>query len=331
MDLIVEMAGAALRPLIEIAGIASAKAYWLYLLCALLLALLVYVRRAEAPSLSGALRYLFPKRLYTHVSAIADYKIWFANAFLFALGLLPTLAGAGALAAEAVGGALASLFGAGGLGWTADWRGQVAFTLCQLLAIDAAFFVAHYLQHRVPLLWEFHKVHHSAEVLVPVTVFRMHPVDLMLHFLLVGLFAGAVLGAFSYAYAAPVAAFAVNGLNLGLFLFYVAGVHLRHSHVWLMYPGWFGRHLSSPALHQIHHSSARQHADKNLGQIFTIWDRLAGTLYLPEREERLQYGLWEGEHAEFRTLRALYFRPFLKAARLIRLSAPGGRRESSGT
>ena len=28
---------------------------------------------------------------------------------------------------------------------------------------------AHYLQHRVPILWELHKVHHSAEVMTPIT------------------------------------------------------------------------------------------------------------------------------------------------------------------
>jgi len=29
----------------------------------------------------------------------------------------------------------------------------------------------------VPFLWEFHKVHHSANVLTPITAFRVHPVD----------------------------------------------------------------------------------------------------------------------------------------------------------
>src|SRR4029453_5732873 len=34
----------------------------------------------------------------------------------------------------------------------------------------------HWLSHKVPLLWEFHKVHHNAEVLTPLTNFRVHPV-----------------------------------------------------------------------------------------------------------------------------------------------------------
>jgi sterol desaturase/sphingolipid hydroxylase (fatty acid hydroxylase superfamily) len=31
--------------------------------------------------------------------------------------------------------------------------------------------------HRIPVLWEFHKVHHSAEVLTPISLYRAHPVD----------------------------------------------------------------------------------------------------------------------------------------------------------
>ena len=61
--------------------------------------------------------------------------------------------------------------------WTA-----AAYSLAVLLAIDLAVWTTHYLQHKIELLWQFHQVHHSAEVhattLGP-TVYRMHPVDLL--------------------------------------------------------------------------------------------------------------------------------------------------------
>ena len=41
-----------------------------------------------------------------------------------------------------------------------------------------------------------------------------------------------------------------------------------------------------------------------------FWDRLFGTLYLPETEEEIRYGLWHDEHVEFHTLGALYLLPF---------------------
>lgn len=318
-----------LTPIVDLAANEKAKIYWLYLFSGLVIAALVYLRLSPDRSLRGFARYLFPKAVYANGSTWADYKLYFTNSAL----VLPVFAGMGLMigmaASDAAARALAALFGAGGPGLTIDWTARSVFTVAELLAIDGGLFLAHYLQHRVPLLWEFHKTHHSAETLTPITVFRMHPVDLFLNTVLVVLAAGAVAGAFRYLYAAPVASFAVHGMNIGLFAFYVAGMHLRHSHVWLMYPGWFGRHISSPALHQIHHSMDPRHYDRNMAQIFTFWDRLTGTLYIPDHEEKIAYGLSGGEHERFRSYAALYLRPVAAAFDLLR-GGPSRRASSSG-
>ena len=39
----------------------------------------------------------------------------------------------------------------------------VAFTVTMLLAYDLSYYLYHRMQHRIPILWELHKVHHSAE------------------------------------------------------------------------------------------------------------------------------------------------------------------------
>jgi sterol desaturase/sphingolipid hydroxylase (fatty acid hydroxylase superfamily) len=93
----------------------------------------------------------------------------------------------------------------------------------------------------------------------------------------------------------------------------------------------FGKTLDrvfySPSLHKVHHSALAQHRDKNLG--FTgglcLWDRLAGTFYLPKPGEQLVYGasLAElGENNPHRTLGRLLFRPFVAAAKTLRRRAP---------
>ena len=46
----------------------------------------------------------------------------------------------------------------------------------------------------MPFLWEFHKVHHSAEVLNPITGFRSHPVDQVLDAVVMGAMTGLALG-----------------------------------------------------------------------------------------------------------------------------------------
>ena len=44
------------------------------------------------------------------------------------------------------------------------------------LAYELGYWLNHYLSHRIAFLWEFHKVHHSATVLTPLTNFRVHPI-----------------------------------------------------------------------------------------------------------------------------------------------------------
>ena len=302
--------GGILSPIMDLTWSSDSKVYWLYLVTAALTGAVVYVLRSEAPSLRGALRFMFPKDVVTHPSAIADYKIWVLNNILLIVLFFPYFCLSLLTAADAVSGALRALSGSHGLGWTVNWWTVAAYTLCNLLAIDAALFFAHYLQHKVPFLWEFHKTHHSAEVLTPITVARMHPVDQILNYTLAAAIPGGVAGIFAFLYAQPVPVFTISGLNIGLFLFYLAGIPLRHSQLWIMYPRWIARHISSPAMHIIHHSSDPKHADKNIAQMFNFWDRLAGTLYLPTRKEEVRFGLYGGESAKFRTLGDLYIQPF---------------------
>ncbi len=46
-------------------------------------------------------------------------------------------------------------------------------TVMLFLAYELGYWFNHWLSHKVPLLWEFHKVHHTAEVLTPLTNFRV--------------------------------------------------------------------------------------------------------------------------------------------------------------
>src|SRR4029077_9915698 len=131
---------------------------------ALLIAVVVYLRTTKAPSLRGAVAFLTPRSVVTHGSAIADYKIWLVNGFLLLAVFFPYFSLSTLTAANATKAALSGITGMSGLGWTVNLRAVAAYTVCDLLAIDAALFIAHYLQHKVPLLWEFHKTHHSAVV-----------------------------------------------------------------------------------------------------------------------------------------------------------------------
>jgi sterol desaturase/sphingolipid hydroxylase (fatty acid hydroxylase superfamily) len=207
---------------------------------------------------------------------------------------------------------------------------SLGFTVCLLLAVDGGLFLAHWLQHKVPVLWEFHKVHHSAEVLTPVTDLRMHPVDTILSILIQTCLVGAANAVFLYLYADPVAQVTVIGANFLGFILYLGGYHLKHSHVWILYPRGIREHISSPALHLIHHSTNPKHFDKNFARFFTFWDPLAGTLYIPEGKEELEFGLEEKDQKGLRTVWQLYVTPFRNVfARLRRRSSRPYRRSRS--
>ena len=197
---------------------------------------------------------------------------------------------------------------------------RLLYTALVLLALDLGNFIGHFLQHRVPLLWEFHKVHHSAQVLTPVTVYRMHPIDDIVAGACSALCIGAVVGAFAWGLGHPVWEVLVTGVNLGLFLFYLFGYNLRHSHVWVAYPKWLSWLLVSPAQHQIHHSTAPRHFNKNLGSSFLLGS--CGEYALrPQGRESLEFGIGNGEDEQFNGVAALYLLPFRNATnRLLALT-----------
>ncbi|MCH8168918.1 MAG: creatininase family protein [Proteobacteria bacterium] len=197
------------------------------------------------------------------------------------------------------------------------------YTLIAVLVLDFSIYIVHYLQHRVPLLWQFHQVHHSAEVLTPITFLRMHPVDLFFFGLSGSLFGALAFAGFVYLTGARPHEITILSVNVFVFAFYLFGYNLRHSHVWLSYPRWLSHILISPAQHQTHHSVEAKHFDRNMGLIFAFWDWIFGTLYVATRYERLTYGLNRTEPNPFRSVTDIYLMPFRNAWALI---APGSGR-----
>ncbi|MDF1665937.1 MAG: creatininase family protein, partial [Planctomycetota bacterium] len=153
--------------------------------------------------------------------------------------------------------------------------------------------------------------------MTPITVYRMHPIDDIFALSCSGVLNGLVLGTFSYFFDNPLTLVTVLRLNLFVFGFYIIGYNLRHSHVWLDYSARLKTVLISPAQHQIHHSSDPKHFDRNFGFMFSFWDRMLGSLYIPEKQEQLNFGLGGEEHEDYRGLFRLYFLPFKKSAQLM--------------
>ena len=284
------------------------RVYWAYLVSGIGFTIAFYLLRTRR--LAGLLRYCLPRKVLLHRSALLDYRYFVVNRIVFGLLLLPALPAASLGAAALTQRGLEAFVPGFSLPGT-----LLLQTLLSALALDLGLFIAHWLQHEVPMLWEFHKVHHSAEVLTPITAYRMHPVDDLLSMGLSGALGGVVTGVFQYLDPGNPGPLALLGLHVAVFAYYLAGFSLRHSHVPLDYPGWLGCVLISPAQHQLHHSDAPRHAGKNLGFIFSFWDAACGTFLRPARGERLSFGLSGQDDAGYTSLRKLYFVPFLRVFR----------------
>jgi sterol desaturase/sphingolipid hydroxylase (fatty acid hydroxylase superfamily) len=304
----------------------SNRFFWIYLASFALLGAVAYRRsyRGSETASRGLLRFLFPPELYRHPSARLDYKLVLTNRFFGPSTLLARLL-LGPLSVTYVATLTQNTLVdvTGGSHAPAAWStgALLAFVLCTALVDDFATYVVHGLHHRSPLLWEFHKVHHSAEVLTPITVYRKHPVYNLLSRVTNIVILGPFEGLIAFLFIGPAEPSTLFGANVVFSLFHLLGANLRHSHIWLSFGPVLSHVFISPAQHQIHHSKAPQHWDKNYGEVFALWDWLFGTLHVPGRErEEIEFGLPGDEGREHSTLAQLYFVPFTNCAKRIRAS-----------
>jgi len=280
--------------------------------------IVTYIQKNPArPSISDFARHLLPAEVINHPSARADVLFWLSRRIFMPLLVLPLVISTATAGHLAYWG-LSHIFGAPSHPVTpAGPLLLVAFTLTMLIAYDFSYYLYHRMQHGFPLLWELHKVHHSAQVMVGVTAHRVHPIDELMNHWWDGLIPGLCYGAWLFFALDPVE-LTVFGINVYVMRNTILMMDfVRHTNLKLRY----GRHLDafllSPHYHQVHHSIAEKHWDKNFGLTLSIWDRLFGTLVVPEPDEDLVFGLTENEHDEYQSLYKLHVVPLKKIANRI--------------
>jgi sterol desaturase/sphingolipid hydroxylase (fatty acid hydroxylase superfamily) len=297
------------------------RIYFVYLATSAIAAFFVYeAARRRGGGESSFLRFLFPRHVWQHPSAWLDLRYFFFHLLIGHFLMLGLGAWSAALAFGLVTGepSIGSFLRRTGTFSAADFAIAAGYMFASMAVIDFVAFLTHYLQHRLPILWQFHKVHHSAEVMHPISNFREHPVDNLVYKLVTGLGIGAVSGlavnVFGYVPSVP----SLLGVPLLMLAFNLLAYNLRHSHVWLRWPGRWSMILPSPAHHQIHHSCHPDHIDKNFAFMFPIWDVIFRTYCLPEDNRDVKFGIGEGEADELGTCLQLYLVPFRDAYRLVR-------------
>ncbi len=236
------------------------------------------------------LRALFPRRILMHRSNQADIFYLFFNVFMFSIIFGWAIVSYQFISNGIIAGLVAA-FGPASPSTLPTYVSRTVITLMLFLAYELGYWFNHWLSHKVPFLWEFHKVHHTAEVLTPLTNFRVHPVYGWIFANILAVSAAVANGFGHYMFGDTTYQFALADTNIILVLFIHAYVHLQHSHMWISFRGLLGRVLISPAHHQIHHSGDPKHFNKNFGSCLALWDWMFGTLYIPAKErEPLTFG-----------------------------------------
>ena len=280
-------------------------------------ALVAYWRTAQKRSFRDFFEFLLPHEVMTNPSARADAWFWITRRAVMPFLMLP----AGVTFVVAVGYATNR-----GLGWlfgidetlSGGAAGPVTvciFTVTMLLAYDISYYLYHYAQHRFPVLWELHKVHHSAEVLVGITKDRVHPLDELMNRAWDGVIPGIAFGLWSLVWLDPVEV-TVFGINVYIMRNILMMDFVRHTPFKISF-GPLNHVVLCPHWHQLHHSTNVKHYDKNFGLLFSFWDRMFGTLCVPEPDEDFKFGLLDRDVRDYQSLFGLYVLPLKKMGERI--------------
>jgi sterol desaturase/sphingolipid hydroxylase (fatty acid hydroxylase superfamily) len=152
-----------------------------------------------------------------------------------------------------------------------------------LMLMDMSSYWTHRLFHTVPFLWRFHAVHHSATTISWSTTGRLHPINDILNYSL------GIIPAF------------LLGFPIGMVLamapilsWYAVAAHAN----WNPEYGPLRTVFASPRFHRWHHTLSHEGGNKNFSNVFSLWDRMFGSYYLPEDRAPEVFGLDDGKMPE---------------------------------
>ncbi|MCF6437922.1 sterol desaturase family protein [Pseudoalteromonas luteoviolacea] len=294
---------------------ANKRIFWLYLASAVVMASFIYYATNQSRSVKGFWHFLFPRSVWLHDSAKQDYGLFVINRIIKALTFTPIVL---TMVPVAIGisDALEALFGPS---LHLQWPPFIVvgvFTLMLFLIDDLTRYLLHLALHKIPCLWEIHKVHHSAKVLTPFTIYRSHPIESYFYACRMALTQGIVVGLGYFFFGSALSMFDILGANVFVFVFNICGSNLRHSHIWFSWGDKLEGWVISPAQHQIHHSDNPKHFDTNIGSALAIWDRMAGSLIRASEAKGISIGVGKYD-AGHDSLWAIYYKPVVGAVKAL--------------
>ncbi len=148
-----------------------------------------------------------------------------------------------------------------------------------LLVLDlVGAYTPHWVEHHVKWMWQFHVVHHSDQHVDVTSGNRHHPGESVIRFVFTCI------------------AVIVVGAPIWMIMLYqaISVVFAQFTHANIKLPRWLDKSLVwlfvTPDMHRVHHHYRQPYSDTNYGNIFSVWDRLFGTLAFVDNT-KLIYGV----------------------------------------
>lgn len=167
-----------------------------------------------------------------------------------------------------------------------------AALVVSIVLFDGWMYAWHRANHRVGLLWRFHRMHHTDRELDVTTALRFHTGEIAISSTL------------------RAAVLVLLGMSFRWLIFYEIAllpvIQFHHSNVRIPYglDRVMRGLLVSPGMHRLHHSVLRREHDGNYASIFSFWDRLFGSYRRRGQEgmRRLKIGLRRFPQPRWQTL-----------------------------
>lgn len=204
-----------------------------------------------------------------------------------------------------------SVFFVGTWLWASNWAFENGFgilnwlnlpawghTLGAVLLMDLWMYLWHVMNHKIPLFWRFHRVHHADPNMDVTTASRFHTGEII------------------FSSALRIGVILITGLYLWELLLYetvmFAVVQFHHADIALpeKLDKAFRAVIVTPAMHKVHHSRWQPETDSNYSSLFSFWDRIGKTFRLHNPLKTLRIGLDEFDTEEDRKVKGLFTMPF---------------------
>lgn len=181
--------------------------------------------------------------------------------------------------------------------------GWVAWPLAILL-LDAWTYYWHRINHRIPVLWRFHRVHHSDPHMDVTTANRFHTGEIIMSSIL------------------RVPLIILLGVSIEQLALYeiimFAVVQFHHANIGIS-AKWdriLRLFIVTPYMHKVHHSRWQQETNSNYSSLFSIWDRLFRSFRMTGNPKCIRIGLDEFDTPADQTIPGMLKTPIVKVKRM---------------